>query len=111
MKKAVAAAALAAVAVCGLSACSSPALSTEDTCLELRAIVADFPNSEPADEVLADIGKQFNDLARKSSDTLKDDIRTAGKVISAGPDGGEPTEDDRKALDRLDESCNLSSVR
>lgn len=79
--------------------------------MELRAIVADFPNSEPADDVLADIGKQFNDLARKSSDTLREDIKTAGRVISAGPDGGEPTGDDRKALDRLDESCNLSSVR
>ncbi len=108
MKKSVAAVALAVFASVSLSACSSE-LSTEDTCVELRAIVADFPDERPSDEELEKIGNQFKDLAKESSEKLKDDVETAGRIIS---DGGENeiSAEDEDAMDRLDESCDLSSV-
>ena len=108
MKKSVAAVALALFASVSLSACSSE-LSTEDTCVELRAIVADFPDEQPSDKELEEIGNQFKDLAKESSKTLKDDVETAGRIISAGPDN-EISPEDEDAMDRLDESCDLSSV-
>lgn len=112
MKKTAATAALALAAVLGLSACSSE-LSTEDTCGELREIVAGFPDAEPTEENLKEIGQQFQDLSKESAEQLSGDIKTAGNVITRAMDADadeEVSESEEKALDRLDEACDLDSV-
>lgn len=99
---------LAAAATLTLSGCSEQ-LSTADTCVELRAAIATFPDDldeESAGEAYDEISGKFLDLAGTASDTLADDIETACNFLAGGGGGGQD-DDDQAALDCLEKICEL----
>lgn len=65
---------VAAIGVVSLTGCT-PQLSTSDTCVEVRAILANYDDDNKDD--LQRVAKEMRDLSGKASDTLKDEIRAA----------------------------------
>jgi hypothetical protein len=70
---------LAAATLAGVTACAPQQLSTSDTCIEVRAILANYDSDNSEDEQRT-MAKELRDLSGKASDTLKEEIRDAADV-------------------------------
>jgi hypothetical protein len=75
--------AVAAAGLLFLTACSAP-MPTADSCKEFNALGASIadPGSMTKD-ARAKVAGKFADLAAKSSDALKDDVKTTAEYIKA----------------------------
>lgn len=69
---------LAAACLIGLTACAQQ-LSTADTCVEVRAILANYDSDNTEDEQRT-MAKELKDLSGKASDTLKEEISDAAEA-------------------------------
>jgi hypothetical protein len=91
-----------------MSGCSQP-LTTADTCVELRAAIATFPDAlgdKSAEDAYDELSSKLIRLTDSASDTLADDIETAGNFLARGANGGENA-DEQAALDRLEKICEI----
>lgn len=91
-----------------MTGCSAP-MSTADSCKEFNALGASIadPGAMTKDAREKVAGK-FADLASKSSDALKDDVKTTADYIKAAMDGTNtlPQSDFDSAAKRIQAVCN-----
>lgn len=105
------------IAILGLalSGCGST-LTTSETCVEMKAITVSFPSTMPGDpaeekKILQEVATQLDRLADKSSETLKDAVKSTAKVIKARANDKEldlGELDDQEAMyEKLQSICEL----
>ncbi|MHA7246928.1 hypothetical protein ACX80C_08905 [Arthrobacter tecti] len=92
-----------------LVGCGGEKLSTADTCAELRVLIVDYPSS-PDEEFSAQFSSDLEELSKRSSDAIADELAAVAEYENAYGEGEYADYDTRQAaMERISAACEFES--